>query len=540
MENQLQLVLRYLRKVWLHRTLALIVAGVLSGVGWLSVLLMPDVYEASTRVYVDRNSMMGQLLQGLAADTTGVDLEFLRVARTTLTSRPNLERVARETDLAILARTPAEMDELLDRLRGSINLASQGTARGRENLISIAYEHRDAKLALAVVKSLLDIFMESVLGSQQRDTLNTREFLDDQVENYRRRLEQTETNLKNFRRDNITNLPQQGSGYFRDYQNSSRERDAAQMNLLSAERLRDALRAQIQQLRSGQAELAEASAGEASDAQAALDALVPLDEDAQRVQDQIDAMLGVYTENHPDVQLLKRRLEAMKASSSEAPPDAADGESLVSLLGGGVPDELLVELSRAEALVASASAAVQTHETRMGQMMNALTTMPEIEAELTRLTREYEQAQRQYQAFLERRESAEISREADLSTDRDVFRIVDPPHVPTLPVGPNRGLLLSVVFMLALGTGAGLAFLRTVLQHTFSDSTELRERTGLYVLGRVGLVRTEAEGRRRLIGYAFYSGVFAALFGAYIYLVLAVGLDVLPFPDEALRARLES
>ena len=111
MNEQLELVQTYIRMVWHQRWFALICAAVLCGVGWLYVLLMPNQYEVTAKIFVDTGALRA-LLKGIATDSRKRD-DNVRTMRRTLLVRPNLERVARETDMDIKAKTPKEFEKLL-------------------------------------------------------------------------------------------------------------------------------------------------------------------------------------------------------------------------------------------------------------------------------------------------------------------------------------------------------------------------------------------------------------------------------------------
>ena len=81
-------------------------------------------------------------------------------------------------------------------------------------------------------------------------------------------------------------------------------------------------------------------------------------------------------------------------------------------------------------------------------MMNVL---PEVEAELARLTRDYSSNQTQYQQLLQRLDSARLTDEADRSEDLKV-KVIDPPVLPVFPASPKRGLLIVGVLMGGLGS----------------------------------------------------------------------------------------
>ena len=89
----------YLRGMWQYRWYGVAISWAVCAVGWTVVFLMPNLYEANARVYVDTQSVLKPLLSGLAVQPN-VDQQIAMMSRT-LISRPNLERVIRMSDLDI-------------------------------------------------------------------------------------------------------------------------------------------------------------------------------------------------------------------------------------------------------------------------------------------------------------------------------------------------------------------------------------------------------------------------------------------------------
>ena len=54
--------------VWRFRWTALIIAWFIGVAGWMYVLSLPDEYKASSRVYVDFETVLRPLLRGLAVE----------------------------------------------------------------------------------------------------------------------------------------------------------------------------------------------------------------------------------------------------------------------------------------------------------------------------------------------------------------------------------------------------------------------------------------------------------------------------------------
>ena len=152
--------------------------------------------------------------------------------------------------------------------------------------------------------------------------------------------------------------------------------------------------------------------------------------------------------------------------------------------------------------------------------------MPQVEAEFTQLTRDYEVNKARYDELLKRRESAQISGDMEASDAAMGFRVIDPPRVPSVPKAPNRPQLMSLVLLAALGGGGGLAFLISQMWPTINNERRLREVSGLPVLGTVIMSWTEAQKTRRTWGLVALLFSFGSLLSAYAAIMALLVLTV--------------
>ena len=189
-------VLFHLVMLWQRRWLALAIAWPICLAGWLAVALLPSKYLATARIYVDTETLLSPLLKGIAVD---VDMnQQVEVMQRTLLSRPNLQKVLRATELNLLARTPEEEDRLLKQLNADTAIRPQGV----HNLFTVEYINPNPTLARSVVQALLNIFVESNLGSSRRDMNQAQRFIDDRIKDYERQLKEAEQRLADFKRKN--------------------------------------------------------------------------------------------------------------------------------------------------------------------------------------------------------------------------------------------------------------------------------------------------------------------------------------------------
>ena len=139
--------------MWRQRWLGLAVAWLVSVIGAVAVMRVPDKYEASARIFVDTQSILQPLMAGLAVQPN-IEQQVVMLSRT-LISRPNVERLVRMADLDLKVKSKAEQDELVDGLMKSLEIKSAG----RDNLYTLAYRDSDPEKAKRVVQSLVSIFV---------------------------------------------------------------------------------------------------------------------------------------------------------------------------------------------------------------------------------------------------------------------------------------------------------------------------------------------------------------------------------------------
>lgn len=151
--------------------------------------------------------------------------------------------------------------------------------------------------------------------------------------------------------------------------------------------------------------------------------------------------------------------------------------------------------------------------------------IPQIEAELTQLNRDYDINKKNYESLVARRESATISGEMDASAAGVDFRLIDPPRVAPKPVAPNRMLLLPLTLLLALGAGLFAPFAASQIRPVFFDARGLRELSELPLLGVVSKAVSAADitrEKRRLRLFFISVFAFVATYGAGIGLLFVV------------------
>ncbi|MEI2787981.1 MAG: GNVR domain-containing protein [Steroidobacteraceae bacterium] len=110
-------------------------------------------------------------------------------------------------------------------------------------------------------------------------------------------------------------------------------------------------------------------------------------------------------------------------------------------------------------------------------MQRRIETMPEVEAELAQLTRDYDVLRARYSELLQQFETAKLS-DAVGQKDEIEFSVLDPPAALAQPVSPPRLLLLIGVLVLGLGAGGATAFGFSKLNPVFDSMDDTAVRNG--------------------------------------------------------------
>lgn len=512
MEELVTQITSYLRGMWRYRWWGMALAWIVGVVAGLVIYQMPDKYESSARVYVDTQSVLRPLMAGLAVQPN-IDQQITMLSRT-LISRPNVEKLITMADLDLTVQNAQQREALITSVTSRLRIQS---GRG-DNLFTLSYEDVEPHRAQRVVQSLLSLFVESGLGGKRQDTDAARRFIEDQIRSYEQKLTDAENRLKDFRLRNMALLGTGARDYVTQIAETNDQLREARLELREAENSRDALRQQL-----------SAAPSDAGIAPPPMVATPEIDARIDLLKRNLDEMLQRYTEMHPDVVGARRVIEDLekqkKAQLAELSASMAGSTfGAPGAMSAGV-EQTRLAVAQAEARVASLRARVAEFESRLASLSEDAKRIPELETEMAQLNRDYSVHKSNYDQLVSRRESANIA--AEMSTQSGIadFRIIDPPTLPTKPSAPNRLLLLPLAALVGLGAGFALTFLISQLRPAFSDARQLREITGLPVLGTVSMLTTSERRRRRRNGlFAFgsglvaYAGVFAAVTVAIVFL----------------------
>ncbi len=467
-------VTRVLIGFWLRRWLILGVAWLVAVAGWLATLAIPDVYESRAQVYINTQTALDTTISEVGTRT---NLEkAVRIIRTQLFSRDNLEQLIYTAGLDAGIDNSIELEREIERLAGAIDITSR-----EQGYYIVTYGDADPEKAQRVVSTLLDIFIEQNLSTATDDVGTALRSLDREISRRRVDLEEIDAEIAAFRRENAPELAGTDQLVRRlsaKEEELSRIRDQIAAVSLRRERLLLTL-----------TETPRYASG--------------ADLDSLKVQ--LATLQSQFNENYPDIVRLKQQIEDLE-KGGEALPENPEYRDL-SRARRAAEDELASLNGRADRIQGEIDALILD-----------MAETPDAESALVSLLRDREQIETIYNKLVSERAAMDVTANLKEGGGAIDYRRYEAPTVAAEPSWPPRGLMALALVALGLGSGAGLALLLGQLDRSFLLTQDLEKTLGLPVLGALSPSVTPAEARRSALDLAALS------VGASLLLCAGAGL----------------
>ena len=510
MQETLEKILTILHGTWRFRWHAMIVAWIIGPIGWMTVYNVPNLYVSSAQIYVDTDSVLRPMLQGIALESNDPS-ELLGMMTKELFSRSNLEKVLRDVDLDVEAMTPRERDNILATLESNVEIKGSRTHRSvrmePHNLYTISSRNTDPEMAFKIVHSLLDIFIEQALGDTRKDTEQANQFLDKQIQDYEERLNVREEKLRKFKQENIDHLPEQGNSFIQRIQATQSRLEEIELELREERNRRSELNKQLADVNPTQVIIG-------SDGQPIQS---PLEQRINALQVRLDELKLRYTDFHPEVIETQAAIDSLKKQRDAQQADGITTEQA----NNPMYQQIRISLGQVESNIAALEVRRSEYSARLTELKAQVGTLPKVEAELLKLQRDYDEIRTTYNNLVQRRHAADLTVQADQTGEKVKLKIIEAPIIAVTPVSPNRLLLNIFVLFLAIGGGLGIAFLLSQIRPAFYGQRMLKQHLELPVLGSVSMLSLPSIVARRklqLFAFFFVGGLLMAAFILAIFL----------------------
>ena len=184
MESQAQKQVQFedVIEIILRRKWFIIISFILSVIGTiLALIFIPPLYKSTTLILVEPQKVPEDYVK----PTVTVDInDRVNTITQQVMSRTRLESIMKEFDLYKESRDKRTSDEVVDLMRGNIEVAVRGGDTRNRDLSSftISFIGNDPETVMHVTGRLASLFIEENLKVREQQAEGTTEFLDAQLQ----------------------------------------------------------------------------------------------------------------------------------------------------------------------------------------------------------------------------------------------------------------------------------------------------------------------------------------------------------------------
>jgi uncharacterized protein involved in exopolysaccharide biosynthesis len=237
------------------------------------------------------------------------------------------------------------------------------------------------------------------------------------------------------------------------------------------------------------------------------------------LQDQLAAARERYAADHPDVQRLERAVTSAREALADVPASAS--RRLPTTPDNPAYIQREVQL---RATTADLQAALERRDelrARYSELEQRLEVTPEVEREYNALRRGHEQLIAQYNETQSQINQARMALNLEEDPNSERFTVLEQPSIASTPVSPNRLAVMLLTLAIAVALGSGVVALVERSDLAVRNSQDVITYLQLPPLVSIPHVDNRADRRRRVRWRLLAAGAAGAWIGAIVFLVVA-------------------
>lgn len=471
----------------------------------LSYTVAPQ-YVSQTLVLVEGQKVSDGYVRPVLTEDLDSQLATMKEQ---ILSRSRLEPILKNYNL--FANTHADMDDRIEMMRHAIDIKPlpAGGGRGLPGFY-ISFKAGDAHIAQAVCSEITSMFTNSNLQLRSAAAQGTTDFLQSQLNDAKRSLDEQDAKLAAFQAKNMGKLPGEEGSNSNMLSSLNTQLESANQDLTRKEQDRSYLQTLLAQA-TNTTILPSGVSSPSLAPTAPNPALEAEQTELQTLQAQEADLLLHYTADYPDVVTVRRRIADVRrkmAQQASAPVTSRSSGSASPL-----PQRESPGVQQLRAQLRSADLGIQDERKQQAQIQasihayqDKLESSPAIEEEYKQLTRDYQTAQSFYDDLLSKMNQSKMSTDLELRQEGEHFQVMDAANLPDAPFSPKRSVFLASGAGLGLALGLLVSGLLEYRDTTLRSERDIWAFTNLPTLGMIPISQTPDVLSRT--GWRRFTGLF--------------------------------
>jgi polysaccharide chain length determinant protein (PEP-CTERM system associated) len=357
---------------------------------------------------------------------------------------------------------------------------------------NLNYTASNPREAQQVCATLTDVMVQENLKDQAQVAQDTTSFLARQVEDDKRKLDDMDSKLADFKKHYIGQLPGDEDNNLKLLMGLNSQLDASTQALNRAQQDKTYAESLLaQQLAAWK--LTEGSSDPTS-----------LQKQMTDLQTQLVALRARYTDDYPEVVKTKKDIQALQQKLNEINSAAANPVSVTDNKSNAAEppeiQQLRSQVHQYEQVIAQATRSQQTLQQQIKIFQGRVALSPDVEEQYKALTRDYETLQKVYDDDLAKKRQSEKQTAMELEQQGEQMRVLRPADLPDSPSFPNRWLFAGGGLAGGLALGFGIALWLELRDNSVRTEEDVIAALELPVLSQVpwvGVVAKNGTGKRK-------------------------------------------
>ncbi len=464
------------RKLWILLTaLGIFVMGLVVAVR------LPNSYHSETTIVVDPQQVPDSVVpSGLSSSV----LDRLSMIRQLVLSPTRLAELIQKLNLHPGLKGQATTEALVASMQKSINIEVADAGSQRLSAFKIGYTSKDPVQAAEVANTLASMVIQESLKAREHQLSGTEEFLDNELQDTKRQLEQKEAEVSRIKTQYIMDIPE-SKQFHLEALDSLRSQQRASQDRVSRDQT-EKVYLQSMLANSNPVVDVDANNGEGTSS--------PLQTQIEKLETSLVELRARYGADYPDVRKLQSQLDGLKSKkaledantprrdvSPQVSPKAVKNPVIASQLS-----KLEQDISEQNKLQTQLNEQINFHVSKLEQV-------PIFESRIAGLMRDYDSLRAHYNALLDRKISAGMASNLENHQKAERFQTLDAAKIPDKPSAPNRPLIVAGALFGGLFAGLAVAVVVDLSDSAVRSEKEAARILSVPVLGGIPVIVSPAQ-----------------------------------------------
>jgi len=499
-ELSLAQVLEYLQAVRRHKLWVYLMTVGLTLTAFVGIALLPNKYKATTTVEVDPQRVPEQFVSELVRISP---TDRLQTISQEVLSETRLQQIIDQWNLYPQVRQASTREAVIDQMRNDTVIEVRQSGGGPA-VFSIAYQGKDPTIVAKVANQLASDFIEWNLNNREQHAQGTTEFLNSQLQEAKKALEDQENKLSQYKMSHLGELPQQQEAILHTLSGLQVElrANADNLNRLDEERLTLTQQPVTVPVIGGTPQPASER--------------VRLENEKNQLETRLSELRRRYTDVFPEVQDVVRQLNHVNDSLNALPTDKPSETGSVTATTSTKPTAVRLRLEAIGKEMERLREEQKRIREQTATYQAKVEAIPRREQEMIDLMRNYDISKGRYESLLGKSYAADMSNELDSQQKGERFIILDPARVPEKPFKPNRLKLMAVSMFLSFFGSVVVVIAKEYLDPRVKTEREIRVAypEPIPLLAAIPHIQSPIERRKHLQFIAFCMSVSLLAIGA--------------------------